>query len=112
VNLLTPAIIINNPGQHADVINSVNPLPARFRPSSTVRGAASTIISFSATCAASGVLGEYNISPAGIITLGLPGNALGPQLISSNGGVQADIDTITYNLNGCGGTCNNKKPCS
>lgn len=110
VNILIPAIVINNPGAHIDVITSNVALPARFRPFVTVRGAAATIITNtpSTNPAVFGRLGEFNVAPSGIITIGLPGNALGPQRMSSTDYVQSDINTITYNINGCNRTC--KRP--
>ncbi len=105
VNLLIPPMVINNPGTHIDVIASSIPLPSRFRPFSTVRGASSTIISNSVSGALTGQLGEYNVSPAGIITLGLPTPNLGPQLITSTNLVEADANTITYNINDCSRRC-------
>lgn len=125
VNLLIPEIIYNNPGIHIDVITSTNPMPERFRPFVTVRGASSTIISNFPTSATEsfliGGLGEYNISPAGIITFGIPAtasgplgptatDALGPQRIFSVNFVEKDIDSITYNINNCDQRC--KIPCT
>jgi predicted acyltransferase (DUF342 family) len=103
VNILIPNIIISNAGTHIDVISSTTPLPTRFRPFVTVRGAASTIIyNSSSTGPLVGELGEFNVSPGGTITLGLPGTALGPQTIASYGGVQADYNSLTYTLiSGC-----------
>lgn len=107
VNLLIPEIFIDNPGAHIDVITSASPLPARFRPTQTVRGASSTIITNnpSEDPAIVGQLGEWNISPSGIITFGLTGNALGPQRILSIDFVIKDIDTLTYNINDFKQTC-------
>ncbi len=119
VNLLIPATIYNNPGIHIDVITSTNPMPERFRPFTTVRGASSTIISNVPTEVGPivlGGLGEYDVSPAGIIRFGIPAtasgplgpvitNALGPQRIFAQDFVQKDIDTITYNINGCENRC-------
>lgn len=107
VNLYIPEIIYNNPGVHIDVITSTNPLPARFRPSSTIRGASSTIIYNDINDEdLVGVLGEYDISPAGTITFGLAGpDALGPQRIVSDGLVYVDINSITYNINDSTRTC-------
>ena len=107
VNLIIPAIIINNPGVHIDVISSSTPLPARFRPNSTVRGAASTVIYNipANTPAVVGQLGEFNIAPSGVISIGLPGPAISPQLITSTNYVYADINTITYNVNAGVRTC-------
>lgn len=106
VNLYIPEIIYNNPGVHIDVISSTVPLPARFRPSSTVRGASSTIIYTDISGSPIiGQLGEYDVSPAGIITFGLPGDTLGVQRIVSDGLVYVDINTITYNINNGVRTC-------
>lgn len=111
VNLIIPPIILNNPGRHIDVIKSFTPLPQRFRPFTTVRGAASTIV-YNAPApivldppVIIGQLGEFDVSPAGIITLGLPGAALGPQRIDSIDFVMADANTITYSIDGCDNTC-------
>ena len=112
VNLLIPPIFYNNPGTHIDVITSTRALPVRFRPFTTIRGASSTIIYNDITgltpgevlageTNATGVLGEYDVSPAGIITFGLPGSALGPQRITSGNFVEVDANTITYNIDGC-----------
>jgi hypothetical protein len=119
VNLLIPQIIYNNPGIHIDVIKSTNPIPERFRPFVTVRGAASTIISNIPGIGIIGGLGEFDVSPAGIITFGLPAStngplgtasdALGPQRIFSQDFVEKDIDSITYNINSCKPRC--KFPC-
>lgn len=134
VNLLIPAVTLNNPGTHSDVINSLKALPVRFRPFSTVRGPSSTIIANvppSPTCSCTtlgitiagascsitscsltpatgptsivGELGEFNIDPNGIITFGLAGPLLSPQIISSVNSVQLDYNTITYSLDGCVG---------
>lgn len=107
VNLLIPEIIIDNPGAHIDVITSATPLPTRFRPTQTVRGASSTIIynNPSEDPAVVGELGEWNISPAGIITIGLSGDRISPQRILSTDFVRADIDTLTYNINDFKQTC-------
>lgn len=107
VNILIPEIIINNPGAHIDVIRSSTPLPARFRPTTTIRGAASTVITNtpSEDPAVVGQLGEFDISPSGIITIGLPGDAISPQRIFSTDYVYADINTITYSIDGCVRTC-------
>lgn len=107
VNIIIPEIVINNPGAHIDVISSSSPLPARFRPVVSVRGAASTVITNNPSDdpAVVGQLGEFNVSPGGTISIGLPGDALSPQRISSTDYVYADINTITYNLNGCSQTC-------
>lgn len=124
VNLKIPSVIINNPGAHIDVITSTTPIPDRFRPFTTVRGAASTIVSNArlgtGPTGVTGSLGEYNVSPAGVITFGYPAsqsgplgllsNALGPQRIVSSDFVQKDIDTITYNINSCERRC--KLPCA
>jgi hypothetical protein len=97
-------------------------MPSRFRPFVTVRGASSTIVSNvpigTGVTALIGGLGEFNVSPAGIITFGIPGtasgplgsaaDALGPQPIVSQNFVEKDIDTITYNLS-CSKNC--KVPC-
>jgi len=103
VNLIIPPILISNPGPHVDVITSTLPLPNRFRPFSSIRGAASTIIYNNGTLV--GQLGEFNVDPSGTITLGLPGPALGPQRISSSGSVQSDSNTITYSVGGCTPQC-------
>lgn len=110
VNLLIPPIIINNPGRHIDVVYSFSPLPPRLRPFTTVRGASSTIIYNNPdgnpfTPDIFGELGEYNVSPEGIITFGLPGSALGPQRIDSTDFVMVDANTITYNRNSCNRNC-------
>jgi hypothetical protein len=90
-------------------------LPARFRPFTTVRGAASTLISnfpISATeTEVVGGLAEFDISPAGIITFGIPAlnDALGPQRVTSVDYVAQDYNTITYMLDGCSTRC--KMPC-
>lgn len=107
VNLLIPEIIIDNPGAHIDVISSATPLPTRFRPTQTVRGASSTIITNNPAedPAIVGQLGEWNISPAGIITIGLTGDRISPQRILSTDFVRADIDTLTYNINDFRQTC-------
>lgn len=107
VNIIIPEIIINNPGAHIDVISSSTPLPARFRPNTTVRGAASTVITNNPSNdpAVVGQLGEFNVSPSGIISIGLPGAAISPQRILSTDYVYADINTITYNVDGCAHTC-------
>ncbi len=105
VNVLIPAIIINNPGTHIDVITSSTPLPARFRPTASVRGPASTVISNTAASVVSGELGEFDVSPSGVITIGIPGDAISPQLIISTNFVYADINTITFNLNQCSRVC-------
>lgn len=107
INLLIPEIIIDNPGTHIDVITSATPLPTRFRPTQTVRGASSTIITNnpSEDPAVVGQLGEWNISPAGIITIGLTGDRISPQRILSIDYVRADIDTLTYNINDFKQTC-------
>lgn len=106
VNLYIPEIIYNNPAVHIDVITSTNPLPARFRPTSTIRGASSTIIYRNINSGdLVGELGEFDISPSGIITFGLSGDALAPQRIVSDGLVYTDINTITYNINGSERTC-------
>lgn len=121
VNLLIPLIIINNGGLHVDVIRSTTPLPQRFRPFTTVRGACSTIVyneliitpnpPFPPTFSylVTGALGEWDVSPAGIITFGLPGSAVGPQPIASTNFVDKDIDSLTYSIVGCPSTC--KAPC-
>jgi cytoskeletal protein CcmA (bactofilin family) len=112
VNLLIPPIQYTNPGVHIDVVTSTRALPVRFRPFTTIRGASSTIIYNDITgltpaevlageTNATGVLGEYDVSPGGIITFGLPGAALGPQRITSGNFVQVDANTITYNIDGC-----------
>jgi hypothetical protein len=103
VNLIIPPILISNAGPHVDVITSTLTLPNRFRPFSSVRGPASTIIYNNGVL--TGQLGEFNVDPSGTITLGLPGSALGPQRISSSGSVQSDSNTITYNINGCTPQC-------
>lgn len=116
VNLLIPAFIISNPGTHIDVVSSASPLPARFRPFTTIRGAAATIVSNAPTSATTsmvtGALGEFDVAPSGTITFGLPGlnNAIGPQTISSVNYVAVDYNTITYQLGGCSTTC--KMPCT
>lgn len=127
VNLLIPEIIYYNPGIHIDVLTATDPMPDRFRPFTTVRGPASTIISnlpvspFGSITPGEiiGGLGEYDISPKGIITFGLPasvsgplGNledALSPQRIFAQDFVAKDSDTITYNINSCLPRC--KPPC-
>lgn len=112
VNLIIPPIHYDNPGTHIDVVTSTRALPVRFRPFTTIRGASSTIIYNDITgltpeevlagaTNATGVLGEYDVSPGGIITFGLPGNALGPQRITSGNFVEVDANTITYNIDGC-----------
>lgn len=102
VNLIIPSIEYDNPGTHIDVVTSANALPVRFRPFTTVRGASSTIIySAISPSGVTGVLGEYDVSPAGTITFGLAGSALGPQRIGSNNFVIVDANTITYNVDGC-----------
>ncbi len=112
VNLLIPPIHYDNPGVHIDVVTSTKALPVRFRPFTTIRGASSTIIYNDITgltpeevlageTNATGVLGEYDVSPAGIITFGLPGSSLGPQRITSGNFVEVDANTITYNIDGC-----------
>lgn len=112
VNLLIPPIYYDNPGVHIDVVTSTNALPVRFRPFTTIRGASSTIIYNDITgltpeevlegqTNATGVLGEYDVSPAGTITFGLPGGSLGPQRIISGNFVEVDANTITYNIDGC-----------
>lgn len=107
VNIMIPEIIINNPGPHIDVIRSATPLPARFRPSTTIRGAASTVITNNPALDPEvvGQLGEFDVSPSGIITIGLPGDAIAPQRIFSVDFVYADKNTITYNIDGCVRTC-------
>lgn len=103
VNLIIPPIIISNPGPHVDVITSTIALPNRFRPFSSIRGPASTIIYNNGVLV--GQLGEFNVDPSGFITIGLPGTALGPQRIFSTGSVQSDSNTITYNIGGCNTQC-------
>jgi hypothetical protein len=116
VNLIIPEIIYPNPGAHIDVISSTIPLPAQFRPTSTVRGASSTIISNNpgSTPAVVGALGEFNVDPSGIITLGLAGDStaslglpigIAPQRIASTDYVEADINTITYSVASCSTQC-------
>jgi predicted acyltransferase (DUF342 family) len=107
VNILIPEIIINNPGAHIDVIKSASPLPARFRPTTTIRGAASTVVTNDPATnpAVAGQLGEFDVSPSGILTIGLPGDSISPQRIFSTDYVYADINTITYNIDGCARTC-------
>lgn len=105
VNLMIPPVIINNPGIHIDVIRSFTPLPPRFRPFTTIRGASSTIIYNDPTFGVIGELGEYDVSPAGIITFGLSRSSIGPQPIRSLDYVILDANTITYNLGGCERTC-------
>jgi predicted acyltransferase (DUF342 family) len=107
VNILIPEIIINNPGAHIDVIKSASPLPARFRPTTTIRGAASTVVTNDPATnpAVVGQLGEFDVSPSGILTIGLPGDSISPQRIFSTDYVYADINTITYNIDGCARTC-------
>lgn len=107
VNIIIPEIVINNPGAHIDVISSSSPLPARFRPNTTIRGAASTVITNNPAVTPSvvGQLGEFNVSPNGTISIGLTGNAISPQRILSTDYVYADINTITYNIDGCARTC-------
>lgn len=103
VNLIIPSIYYNNPGPHIDVVTSTRALPVRFRPFTTIRGASSTVIfnnAFAPT-GLTGILGEYDVSPGGIITYGIPGPALGPQRIPSIGFVEVDANTITYNIDGC-----------
>lgn len=107
INIRIPEIIINNPGAHIDVISSSSPIPARFRPTTTIRGAASTVITNNPAAVPPivGRLGEFNISPSGIISIGLPGAAISPQRILSTDFVYADINTITYNIDSCVRTC-------
>lgn len=107
VNIIIPEIIINNPGAHIDVISSASPLPTRFRPNTTIRGAASTVITNTPATnpAVVGQLGEFNVSPNGTISIGLTGNAISPQRILSTDYVYADINTITYSIDGCARTC-------
>lgn len=95
VNLLIP-ILSFGPG--IDLVTSVVNLPARFAPGCVVRGAASTIINDVSQ------LGEFEVDPDGTIIFGLPGAALGPQIITSSGATLVDINTITYNRLDCG--CN------
>lgn len=105
VNLLIPPIYYNNPGTHIDVITSSQALPVRFRPVTTIRGASSTLIySAISPSGVTGILGEYDVSPAGVITFGIPSAALGPQRIASNNFVEVDANTITYNIDGCVGS--------
>lgn len=107
INIRIPEIIINNPGAHIDVISSSSPLPARFRPITTIRGAASTVITNNPANVPEivGQLGEFNVSPSGIISIGLPGGAISPQRIFSTDFVYADINTISYNVDNCVRTC-------
>lgn len=94
VNLLIPALIFALGG--TGLVTSTNTIPARFAPGCTVRGASSTVVNNASQ------LGEYQISPSGTITIGLPGPALGPQAFTSTTGPQVDINTITYNRLTCG----------
>lgn len=116
VNLIVPVITINNPGVHVDVINSVNPLPFRFRPTTTIRGASSTVVSTIFGAGATGILGitgrlgEYNVDPSGTITFGLAGPNMSPQRISSLDFVEEDSNTITYNVNAGNCSCRLPRP--
>lgn len=105
VNVMIPAFVINNPGNHVDVISSTNPIPSRFAPAQTVRGPSSTIVYYGAS-GAQGSLGEFNISPQGTITLGLPSTTFGPSTVTSSGAVQIDYNSFTYRVGGNNCSCN------
>ena len=107
VNLYIPEIIYNNPGVHIDVIIPPLHFQLAFDQVLLFAGSFSTIIYniFANTPAIVGQLGEFNISPSGIITFGLPGDALGVQRITSTIYVYVDINTITYNINDGLRTC-------
>ena len=96
VNLLIPTILLDR-GAGFGLVMSTTPLPERFRPCCTVRGASSTIVG-----PLPSDLGVFEIRPDGTIIFGIPGPSIGPfPFLAAFQPVIVDINTITYNLLCC-----------
>lgn len=105
VNLIIPQMSLDNAAGSPGTVHTTSTfpfslweLPPRFRPGCIVRGAASTIVYTDPVGGLTGRLGEFEVAPSGVITIGVPGPFLGPQPFQSTTPILVDINTITYNL--------------